>query len=90
MLSEEDLGKIWGLDHRQRICLKASPMTSHQTDLWVDAGETWVGNLSIEALNWSQKYQGSFWVCRVSLWRFFQKELLIKRGIAPEQKTKAC
>ena len=23
----------------------------HQTDLWVDAGATWVGNLSVQALN---------------------------------------
>jgi hypothetical protein len=32
----------------------------HQTDLWVDAGETWVGNLSVQALNRSQNISGRF------------------------------
>jgi len=27
MVSEEDLGKIWGLDRGQRICLKPDPTT---------------------------------------------------------------
>ena len=73
--SRQDLGLgSWTADLSQA-------RSYHQTDLWVDAGATWVGNLSVEAINRSQKYQGSFWVCRVS----FQKEPLIKRGIGPEK-----
>jgi len=46
-LSEEDLGKIWGLDHAAAL-FRRRPY--HWTGVWVDARGTWAGNLPTKVL----------------------------------------
>ena len=71
MLSEEDLGKIWGLDRGQRICLKIDPITRQVYGWTLDqlGWETYPSKL----LNRPQKYLRSLWVSVCMSGKFIKK-----------------